>query len=50
MIYRQTHDFNDVIIFSGIFSAISIAILWTIPEARMKHHPLPATGETPPVA
>jgi MFS family permease len=49
MIYRYTHNFHAVVILSAVFSAISIAILWTIPEARMKHHPLPATGETPPV-
>jgi MFS family permease len=50
IIFRQSHDFHAIIILSAIFSAISIAILWSIPEARMKHHPLPATGETPPVA
>jgi MFS family permease len=50
IIYKQTQSFHCVILLSAIFTVISIAILWTIPEVRMKHHPLPATGETPPVA
>lgn len=49
LIYRLTQDFHSIIVLSALFSIASIAILWTIPEARMKHHPLPATGETPPV-
>lgn len=48
-VLEHTHSFHAVIILCAIFSVISVAILWTIPEARMKHHPLPASGETPPV-
>lgn len=48
-VLKVTQDFHAVIALCAVFSAASIAILWTIPEARMKHHPLPATGETPPV-
>lgn len=48
-IYWHTQNFHAIIILSALFSLVSAAILWTIPEARMKHHPLPATGESPPV-
>ena len=48
-VLEHTQNFNAVIALCAVFSVVSIAILWTIPEARMKHHPLPATGETPPV-
>lgn len=44
-----SQNFHAVVVLGAIFAIVSIAILSTIPEARMKHHPLPATGETPPV-
>jgi MFS family permease len=50
LIYHFTKSFHAIVALSAVFSAISVLILRTIPEARMKHHPLPATGETPPVA
>jgi len=50
IIFRVSGSFHSVVILSAAFSVASLAILRTIPEARMKHHPLPASGETPPVA
>lgn len=49
LVLDLTGSFRAVIGLCALFSIISVAVLWTIPEARMKHHPLPATGETPPV-
>ncbi len=48
-LYRYTQSFHAVIILSGIFTVISILIVWTIPEVRKRKQEHAVMGENPPM-
>lgn len=49
MVFQMTHSFPAVIALSGLFAAVSLLILRTIPEVRGKNHLPPAAGERTPI-